>query len=84
MNRQVTLYGRQSCPPCMRTKSLLEKAGVEFLYVDVDLDADALDGITDEDWVTALPVVVCGDLGLRWCGYRPEHVKTVVSAYGTG
>jgi len=79
----VTVYGRQSCPPCKRTKMLLEKAGVDFLYVDVDLDGDALDGLTDEDWVTALPVVVCDELRLRWCGYRPEHVKTVIGAYGT-
>lgn len=81
---QVTLYGRPSCPPCTRTKSLFAKAGVEVLYVDVDQDPDALDGLTDEDWVTALPVVVCDALHLRWCGYRPEHVKAVAAAYGTG
>lgn len=77
----VTLYGRTSCPPCMRTKMLLEKAGVTVRYVDVDADPDALDGLGTLDWVTALPVVVTADL--QWCGYRPEHIKTVTSQYGT-
>lgn len=77
----ITVYGRQSCPPCMRTKKLLEQAGVEFLYVDVDRDPDALDGLTDQDWVTALPVVVCDPLDLRWCGYRPEHIRTISDSH---
>lgn len=74
----VTVYGRTSCPPCMRTKKLLEQAGVEFLYVDVDQDSDALDGLSDLDCVTALPAVVCTELDLHWCGYRPEHIKTLI------
>lgn len=76
----VTLYGRKSCPPCMRTKKLLEQDGVAFLYVDVDEDPAALDGLTDLEWVTALPVVICDELELRWCGYRPERIKELISA----
>lgn len=75
----VTLYGRPSCPPCKRTKTLLNRAGIDYLYVDVDQDLDALDGLTELDWVTALPVVICEELDLRWCGYRPEHIKTLTA-----
>lgn len=74
----VTMYGREACPPCKRTKKLLNQAGVDLLYVDVDLDPAALDGLSEQDWVTALPVVICDELDLRWCGYRPEYIKTVI------
>ena len=74
----VTLYGRAACPPCMRTKKLLEQGSVAFLYVDVDQDPAALDGLTELEWVTALPVVITP--GLKWCGYRPEHIRTVIAS----
>ena len=76
----VTVYGRPTCPPCMRTKKLLEKAGVDFLYVDVDQDQDALNGLTELDWVTALPVIVCDSLDLRWSGYRPELIRRLTTS----
>lgn len=79
--RRVTLYGRETCPPCKRTKKLLDEPGVDLLYVDVDQDPDALEGLTDLEWVTALPVVICDELGLRWSGYRPEHIKTVLNSH---
>lgn len=77
----VTLYGRPACPPCARTKKLLEQGGVDFLYVDVDQDPGALDGLTELEWVTALPVVVTPDF--QWCGYRPEYIKTLTRASAT-
>ncbi|MDV8002861.1 glutaredoxin family protein [Rhodococcus sp. IEGM 1408] len=76
----VTLYGRPSCPPCMRTKKLLDQASLDFLYIDVDQDQAALDGLTELDWVTALPVVITP--ALEWCGCRPEHIKTIITQYG--
>lgn len=78
--RRVTLYGRETCPPCKRTKKLLDQAGVDFLYVDVDREPEALDGLNDLEWVTALPVVVTPLL--KWCGYRPETVRSLIATYG--
>lgn len=79
----VTLYGRVSCRPCMRTKKLLDQAGVAFLYVDVDEDPEALDGLTELEWVTALPVVITPDPQLQWCGYRPELIKALIYTSAT-
>lgn len=77
----VTLYGRPTCHTCLRTKNLLLGAGVDLLYVDVDEDPEALDGLTEQDWVTALPVVISPEL--QWCGYRPEHIKAIIARCGT-
>lgn len=76
----VTLYGRTACPPCQRTKKKLEDAGIALRYVDVDQDQAALEGLSELEWVTALPVVVTRDL--EWCGYRPEHIRTAIERYG--
>jgi len=53
---------------------------VVLLHVDVDEDPDALDGVTEQDWVTALPVVITPEL--QWCGYRPEHIRAITTRYG--
>jgi len=79
----VTLYGRPTCHTCLRTKKLLLAAGVDLLYVDVDEDPDALDGLTELEWVTALPVVITPDPQLQWCGYRPELIKALIHTSGT-
>jgi len=77
----VTLYGRAACPPCARTKKLLEQGGVDFLYVDVDNEPAALEGLTELDWVTALPVVVTPDQ--QWCGYRPENIRSTITTHAS-
>lgn len=74
----VTMYGRGACPACKRTKKLIKRSGADLLYVDVDLDPASLDGLSEQDWVTALSVIICDELGVRWRGYRPEHIKAVI------
>ena len=76
----VTVYGRSSCQPCRLTRRKLEDAGVPFVYVDLDSDPEALEGLTDLDWVTALPVVVAP--GSRWCGLDLDRLRAVASACG--
>jgi len=35
---EVTIYTTQSCPYCVRAKSLLKKKGVAFQEIDVSMD----------------------------------------------
>lgn len=70
----IILYGRTACHPCRLAKTQFEKAGVPFRYVDVHDEPAALEGLTELDWVTALPVVVTDDPEIgEWCALKPDR-----------
>lgn len=58
----ATIYGRATCPPLAETKKRVEQGGADLLYLDVDDDPPAVEGPTELERVTALPVVVTPDL----------------------
>jgi mycoredoxin len=37
---QLTVYGASWCPDVKRSRALLDSVGVEYAYVDVDVEAD--------------------------------------------
>ncbi len=39
----LTVYGADWCPDCRRSKRLLDRLGVPYLYVDVDEDSAGLE-----------------------------------------
>ena len=39
----IELYGADWCPDCRRSKSLLDRLGVEYAYLEVDKDDDLRD-----------------------------------------
>jgi thioredoxin reductase (NADPH) len=41
MVNKITMYGAEWCPDCRRTKTYLDKNGIPFEYVNVDLEAEA-------------------------------------------
>lgn len=36
MENSITVFGKENCMQCKMTKSLLEKNGVDFTYIDVE------------------------------------------------
>ena len=58
----VTVYGRATCPPLAETKKLVEQGGAGPLYLNVDDGPAAVEGPTELERITALPVVVTPDL----------------------
>lgn len=41
----IVVYGKPSCTYCDMAKGLLSSKGLEFLYIDVSKDVDAMDKI---------------------------------------
>lgn len=53
---KVTVYGKPGCRACKGTVRQLEKHNVEFSYVDVMEDSDALSYVKDQG-VVAMPYI---------------------------
>lgn len=70
----VTVYGKPLCVQCDATKRSLNSQRIEFDYIDVSEDPDALAKIKAMGYLQ-VPVVVAGEE--RWSGFRPDKLKAL-------
>ena len=58
---RITMYGADWCRDCRRSKALLDRRGVEYDYVDLEVVADGADRAKAISGRTQIPVVVFPD-----------------------
>ena len=73
----VTVYTKPACVPCKATYRALDKEGIEYDVIDSSMDPEARDYVMALGYLQA-PVVVAGDD--HWSGFRPDRIKTLVTA----
>lgn len=73
---RVTVYSRPGCQPCNATVRALEKAGIDFVKLDVTEDSDAAEACQAFGYLS-VPVVVAGDD--HWSGFRPDRIAALVA-----
>ena len=79
---RVILYALSTCVWCKKTKKLLERLGVEFDYVYVDLLADAekeliLADMARHTSTRAFPTIVINN-GTTIQGYQEKRIREVL------
>ena len=52
--KEVVVYGKPNCPNCVTVKNILNTRGIEFDYIDVTEDQDALTYVK-EQWAIRSP-----------------------------
>jgi glutaredoxin len=57
----IDLYGADWCGDCRRSKKLLTSLGVEFAYLEVDMDDELRDKAVDVAGRQSIPVIVFPD-----------------------
>lgn len=70
----ITVYTKPACVQCNGTFRALDKAGIEYVAIDISEDHDAREYIMALGYLQA-PVVVAGDE--HWSGYRPDRIKAL-------
>ena len=65
----ITVYGKNNCTNCDNTKKWLREHCIEFEYVDVTVDAAALNLIKEHGY-QQLPVVSINDFESAWSGHN--------------
>lgn len=66
--KNIAVYGKLGCPQCDLTKAYLKSRDVQFNYVDVAVDAAALNLIQEHGY-QQLPVVSINDFESAWSGH---------------
>lgn len=56
----INVYGKPSCPKCDMAKALLARSGVDYEYIDLTQDQDAMDMVKSKGAKEA-PFVMKGD-----------------------
>lgn len=72
---EIVVYTKPACVQCTATYRALDKAGLDYIVVDITEDPDARDRIMAMGYLQA-PVVVAGEE--HWSGFRPDRVKALV------
>lgn len=76
LNETLTVYSKPSCVQCNATTKYLDSKGVDYAYLDVTKDPEALEMIKGLGYMQA-PVVVAGDE--HWSGFQPDMLGEVVA-----
>jgi glutaredoxin-like protein NrdH len=71
---KVTVYTLPVCVQCDRTKKLLDREGIAYDVVDLAADPAAAAKFKEDGFLQA-PIVVVGNDGRRWGGFRPDLIK---------
>ena len=71
---KVTVYSKKPCPQCELTKNLMRREGIEFEEIDLPSDPEILEKFKEEGLLQA-PIVVIGNDGRRWSGFRPDLIE---------
>jgi glutaredoxin len=58
---RITMFGAEWCRDCRRSKALLDRLGVEYDYVDLEVVEDGADRAKAISGRTQIPVVVFPD-----------------------
>jgi glutaredoxin 3 len=66
--KNVTIYTTQSCPYCIKAKKLLEKKGVHYQELKIDLNSELVDeAITKSGGRRTVPQIFIGDYHVGGC-----------------
>jgi glutaredoxin-like protein NrdH len=71
---KVTVYTLPVCVQCNQTKKLMDREGIEYDVVDL-MGEPELAAKFKEDGFLQAPIVVVGNDGRRWGGFRPDLIK---------
>ena len=70
----VTVYTLPVCVQCNQTKKVMDREGIEYTAVDLTTVPDVAAKFKEEGLMQA-PIVVVGNDGRRWTGFRPDLIK---------
>lgn len=68
----ITVYTRDNCVQCNRTKAALKKRDLE--YTEIEIDDETADSFREQGY-QSLPIVVAHDE--TWAGFRPDKIKAI-------
>lgn len=72
----IIVYSKPACVQCTATTREMDKKGINYEYIDLTKDSDAMETVKGLGYMQA-PVVVAGDD--HWAGFRPDKIEALAS-----
>lgn len=70
---KITVWTKSACPQCTMTKRQLKRHGLEYEEADLETSPEQLQKFKDAGFLQA-PIVVLGNEGRTWAGFRPDLI----------
>lgn len=74
---QVRVYGKPGCGPCHSTRAAMDRAGMDYEYINVLADPAASKMLQAMGYRSA-PVVIAGPW--HWNGFRPDKIRELAES----
>lgn len=71
---KITVYTTWPCVQCTLTKNLMDRKGIEYDAVKLQDVPELVEKFKEEGLMQA-PIVVLGNDGRRWSGFRPDLIE---------
>lgn len=72
----IIVYSKPACVQCTATTREMDKKGINYEYIDLTKDTNAMETVKDLGYMQA-PVVVAGED--HWAGFRPDKIEALAS-----
>lgn len=79
MDRKITIYIKDGCQQCRATERALDARGFAYNVINVSRDDAAREQLVAAGY-QQMPVVMVGDNGLVWTGFRPDIIKKLAES----
>ncbi|MDF7627528.1 redoxin NrdH [Leuconostocaceae bacterium ESL0723] len=73
----VTVFTKNNCIQCKMTKNFLERQGVDFQEINIDLEPKYVDELREMGY-RQTPVVLASD-DQSFSGFRPDELKKLTA-----
>ena len=77
MTNAITMYGAEWCGDCRRSKKLLDSMGVDYEYIDLEVNVEAADTARAISGRTNIPVIAFSD-GTHFVEPSDSELRTKV------
>ena len=75
---RVTVYTLPICVQCDRTKKLMDRNGIVYDTVDLTTVPEVAAKFKEDGFLQA-PIVVLGNGGRTWAGFRPDLIDELAA-----
>jgi glutaredoxin-like protein NrdH len=76
---KVTVWTKSECSQCTMTKKFLDRKGIDFEEADLETSTPEQLQKFKDDGLMQAPIVVLGNNGRTWAGFRPDLIEELAS-----
>ena len=72
----ITVYSKTKCPNCIQAKTLLERKGIVFAEINIEVDGNARAFLIEQGFRSVPQIFINGAVvagGFQWLAQQPQE-----------